>query len=88
MKVTGVCSDGFRNLEGRIPICQPLGILVGENNAGKSNVDRRAPHPCFEAGGRPNGQRSWICDLRTSPTTAAGQRVADELDLEARARRS
>ena len=80
MKVTGVCSDGFRNLEGRIPICQPLGILVGENNAGKSNaID--ALRILFWPEGGPKG-RQWI-----SPEDFAhdgrGQRVADEFVLEA-----
>src|SRR4051812_34462737 len=29
---------GFRNLDGLIELCAPLALVVGENNAGKSNV--------------------------------------------------
>jgi putative ATP-dependent endonuclease of OLD family len=35
---TAVKAVGFRNLNGTYPICHPLSIVVGENNAGKSNL--------------------------------------------------
>jgi putative ATP-dependent endonuclease of the OLD family len=38
MFISAVEAHGFRNLEGRIPIAYPLCLLLGENNAGKSNV--------------------------------------------------
>ena len=38
MFISAVEAHGFRNLEGRIPIAFPLCLLLGENNAGKSNV--------------------------------------------------
>jgi putative ATP-dependent endonuclease of the OLD family len=36
--VTALRAEGFRNLHGDYPICDPLSIIVGENNAGKSNL--------------------------------------------------
>lgn len=38
MYLGAITARGFRNLSGRIPLCGPLSVLVGENNAGKSNV--------------------------------------------------
>lgn len=36
--MTALRAEGFRNLHGDYPICDPLSIIVGENNAGKSNL--------------------------------------------------
>ena len=58
MRVAAIHVDGFRNLQGRIPLSSPLAVLLGPNNAGKSNlVDacRILFHP--EAGPR---ARHWI----------------------------
>lgn len=34
MYVTALRSGGYRNLEGKVELCQPLAVLIGENNAG------------------------------------------------------
>jgi hypothetical protein len=38
MYVSALRATGYRNLEGTVELCHPLAVLVGENNAGKSNV--------------------------------------------------
>lgn len=38
MHVTALRAVGFRNLDTTVELCDPLAVLVGENNAGKSNV--------------------------------------------------
>jgi putative ATP-dependent endonuclease of OLD family len=38
MHISAIVADGFRNLDGRIPLCDPLAIVLGENNTGKSNL--------------------------------------------------
>lgn len=79
MYVSALYASGYRNLEGRFPIGSPLAVLVGENNAGKSNVVdalRTVLEP--EAGPR---ARNWLreSDFRQDDS---GQRVVDELELE------
>lgn len=80
MHLGAITASGFRNLEGRIPLCEPLAVLVGENNAGKSNaVDALRLLFIPEAG--PRGRR-WI----TADDFAhdlVGVRVTDEFELEA-----
>jgi putative ATP-dependent endonuclease of OLD family len=80
MHVAAVVARGFRNLEGRIPLCRPLSVLVGENNAGKSNaVDAMRLLFRPEAGPR---ARLWLTeqDFRHD---GKGKLVTDQLDLEA-----
>jgi predicted ATPase len=36
--VATLIASGYRNLDGEYPLCYPLTVLVGENNAGKSNI--------------------------------------------------
>ena len=38
MHVTALRAVGFRNFDTTVELCDPLAVLVGENNAGKSNV--------------------------------------------------
>ena len=38
MYVSALIASGYRNLDGAYPLCYPLAVIVGENNAGKSNV--------------------------------------------------
>jgi putative ATP-dependent endonuclease of OLD family len=79
--VTALRAAGFRNLSTTIELCHPLAVLVGENNAGKSNVIdalRAVLEP--EAGPR---ARQW---LREEDFThdGHGNRVGEELELEVR----
>lgn len=79
MYVSALQAKGYRNLEGRFPICAPLAVLVGENNAGKSNIIdalRTVLEP--ESGPR---ARNWLreSDFRQDAT---GRRIANELELE------
>lgn len=79
MYVAKLVAAGYRNLDGEYPFCQPLSILVGENNVGKSNIIdalRTVLEP--EAGPR---ARNWL-----SPDDFAhdgrGGPLADTLELE------
>lgn len=81
MYVSALRATGYRNLEGTVELCSPLAVLVGENNAGKSNVIdalRTVLEP--EAGPR---SRRW---LRAEDFThdGHGNLTADELELEVR----
>lgn len=80
MQLTGLRVTGFRNLDGYFRIPGPLGIIVGENNAGKSNlVD--AIRLVLTSDDGPSS-RPWI---RASDFThdAAGDRTTDEFEIEA-----
>jgi putative ATP-dependent endonuclease of OLD family len=58
--VSAVVAHGFRNLEGRIPLCEPLAVIIGGNNAGKSNaID--ALRLLFEPEAGPRARR-WITE--------------------------
>jgi putative ATP-dependent endonuclease of OLD family len=83
MHVAAVIAHGFRNLDGRIPLCRPLSVLVGENNAGKSNVvDALRVLFWPEAGPR---ARLWLSeqDFRHD---GRGARVTSRMELEAELR--
>jgi putative ATP-dependent endonuclease of the OLD family len=83
MHVSALVAHGFRNLEGRIPLCEPLAVVIGENNAGKSNaID--ALRLLFEPEAGPRARR-WISeqDFRHDGT---GRRIMDEFKLEAELR--
>lgn len=72
---------GFRNLNTTIELCHPLAVVVGENNAGKSNlIDalRAVLEP--EAGPR---ARHWL-RVEDFAHDGHGNRIADELELEVR----
>jgi putative ATP-dependent endonuclease of OLD family len=79
MYVTALIASGYRNLEGSYPLCCPLAVLVGENNAGKSNVID-ALRTVLESEAGPRG-RVWLtADDFTHD--AEGNRIADQLELE------
>lgn len=70
---------GYRNLDVTVPLCKPLSVIVGENNAGKSNVIdalRTVLEP--EAGPR---ARCWLRE-EDFAHDGYGTRIADELELE------
>lgn len=81
MYVAALIASGYRNLDGEYPLCHPLAVMVGENNAGKSNVID-ALRTVLEPEGGPRAKR-WL-----SPEDFAhdgyGTRAADELELEVR----
>src|SRR4051794_19898696 len=60
MRVAAIRAQGFRNLAGRVPLSGSLAVLVGENNAGKSNVID-ACRLLFEAEAGPRARR-WITE--------------------------
>lgn len=80
MHVAAITASGFRNLAGRIPLCEPLAVLVGENNVGKSNVID-ACRLLFVAEAGPRARR-WITeeDFAHDP---AGARSTDQFEVEA-----
>lgn len=80
MFITALVATGFRNLDGHIPLCAPLAVLLGENNSGKSSViDALRLLFAPEAGPR---SRLWITkdDFHHEPD---GTRTVDVLELEA-----
>lgn len=81
MRVTSLVSSGFRNIEGEIPLSGPLAVLVGENNAGKSNVIDGL-RLIFEPELGP-GARRWVneSDFRHD---GRGVRLSTSFSLEAR----
>ena len=58
MFVRAISAVGFRNLSGRVPICHPLAVIIGENNTGKSNLID-AMRLLFEPEAGP-GARRWV----------------------------
>ncbi|MBS1894697.1 MAG: AAA family ATPase [Actinobacteria bacterium] len=81
MKVTALRARGYRNLDGIYALPAPLAVLVGENNAGKSNlVD--ALRTVLEPENEPGfGGRLWPEDFAHDGRGAA---LASELELEVR----
>lgn len=77
MYVSGLKATGYRNLDTTVELCEPLAVLVGENNAGKSNVID-ALRTVLEVG--PRGRR-WLTEDDFAHD-GHGNRVADELELE------
>ncbi len=79
MYVSALRATGYRNLNTTIDLCKPLAVIVGENNAGKSNVIdalRTVLEP--EAGPR---ARCWLRE-EDFAHDGHGLRIADELELE------
>jgi putative ATP-dependent endonuclease of the OLD family len=77
--VSAIGARGYRNLGTTVGLCHPLAVLVGENNAGKSNVIdalRTVLEP--EAGPR---ARCWLRE-EDFAHDGYGTRIADELELE------
>lgn len=80
MRIAAIHAVGFRNLDGRVPLSAPLAVLVGENNAGKSNVID-ACRLLFEPEAGPRSRRWITADDFTHD--ASGVRLVDEFELEA-----
>jgi putative ATP-dependent endonuclease of OLD family len=79
VRVKALESKGYRNLDGRVEVCSPLAVLVGENNAGKSNVIdalRTMLEP--EAGPR---HRWWLRPEDFAHDGRSGEPLKDELEL-------
>lgn len=79
MYVSAIRATGYRNLDATVGLCHPLAVIVGENNAGKSNVIdalRTMLEP--EAGAR---ARCWLRE-EDFAHDGYGTRIADELELE------
>src|SRR4051794_18075328 len=79
MYITTLRAAGYRNLAGTVELCHPLAVIVGENNAGKSNVID-ALRTVLEPDAGPRGR----CWLRAEDFTHAadGTPETDELELE------
>lgn len=79
MYISALHASGYRNLEGTFPICAPLSVIVGENNAGKSNMID-ALRTVLEPEAGPHA-RTWLreTDFRQNEV---GERIVDELELE------
>jgi putative ATP-dependent endonuclease of OLD family len=79
MYISAIRATGYRNLAGAVPLSTPLAILVGENNAGKSNVID-AIRTVLEPDAGPHA-RHW---LREDDFThdGTGERLTNTLELE------
>jgi putative ATP-dependent endonuclease of OLD family len=80
VKVSAIVADGFRNLRGSIPLAANLAVIVGENNAGKSNVID-ACRLLFDPEAGPRGRR-WIT-ADDFAHDGAGEPQATTFELEA-----
>lgn len=79
MKLTALKASGYRNLDGSYVLPAPLAVLVGENNAGKSNVID-ALRTVLEAENEPGpGGRLWPEDFAHD---GRGASPKTELELE------
>ena len=81
MYVSALRAVGYRNLNTGIGLCEPLAVLVGENNAGKSNVID-ALRTVLEPESGPRG-RCWLREDDFAHD-GTGNRRTDELELEVR----
>lgn len=79
MYVTALRAIGYRNLNTTIALRQPFAVIVGENNAGKSNVID-ALRTVLEPEAGPRG-RCWL-RAEDFAHDGHGTRIADELELE------
>lgn len=79
MRISALRASGYRNLDGRIGLCDPVAIVVGENNAGKSNVID-ALRSVLEPETGPRG-RNWL-RVEDFAHDGHGNRIADELEIE------
>jgi putative ATP-dependent endonuclease of OLD family len=79
MYVSALRATGYRNLNTAVELCRPLAVLVGENNAGKSNVID-ALRTVLEPENSPRG-RCWLREDDFAHD-GLGNRTTDELELE------
>ena len=77
--VTALRATNYRNLNATVGLCHPLAVVVGENNAGKSNVID-ALRTLLEPEAGPRG-RCWLRE-EDFAHDGYGVRIADELELE------
>jgi putative ATP-dependent endonuclease of the OLD family len=79
LQVKALHAKGYRNLDTTVGLCSPLAVLVGENNAGKSNVIdglRTVLEP--EAGPR---HRNWLRPEDFTHDGRGGDPLTGELEL-------
>ncbi len=81
MFITALKASGYRNLNTSVGLCAPLAVLVGENNAGKSNVVD-ALRTVLEPEIGPRG-RLWLSEDDFAHD-GTGTRLGDELEIEVR----
>lgn len=80
MQLKSIRLEGFRNLSAKIELDHPLAVVVGENNAGKSNlIDAIRLLTVPHAGPR---HRLWISE-DDFEHDGRGNRVAETFELEA-----
>jgi len=77
--VSALRATNYRNLDTTIGLCHPLAVVVGENNAGKSNVIDGL-WTVLEPEAGPRGRR-WLRE-EDFAHDGYGARLADELELE------
>lgn len=80
MRLAGIRATGFRNLSGFVPLHSGVAVVVGENNAGKSNLID-ACRLLFEPEAGP-AARLWITEGDFAHD-GHGNRVKDTFELEA-----
>jgi putative ATP-dependent endonuclease of OLD family len=80
VRLAGIKATGFRNLSGCISLYAGVAVVVGENNAGKSNLID-ACRLLFEPETGP-AARLWITE-RDFAHDGSGNRVTDSFELEA-----
>ncbi len=78
MYVAAISVRGFRNLKGRFPLSAPLAVVLGPNNAGKSNLID-ACRALFSPEVSPR-TRYWL-QLDDFTHDGTGLRLDDELQL-------
>jgi predicted ATP-dependent endonuclease of OLD family len=79
LQVKALHAKGYRNLDTTVGLCSPLAVLVGENNAGKSNViDGLRTVLEQEAGPR---HRSWLRPEDFTHDGRGGDPLTGELEL-------
>jgi putative ATP-dependent endonuclease of OLD family len=81
MQITALTASGYRNLEGTYGLPAPLAVVVGENNAGKSNLID-ALRTVLEPD-NPTRGRSWL-GPDDFAHDGAGVPLTDELELAVR----
>lgn len=79
MYISALRASGYRNLDGVVPLSAPLGILAGENNAGKSNVID-ALRTVLEPDAGPHA-RVWLRE-EDFAHDGTGERLTNTLELE------
>lgn len=82
MYISSLRASGYRNLDTTIGLCGPLAVIVGENNAGKSNVID-ALRTVLEPEVGPRG-RCWVSRDDFAHGGLGGDPLSRELELEVR----